>query len=545
MHTGVERAAELDERLAELQASYHARLSDKLGTLASAVDEARDRSEEALANARCLAHRLHGTAGAYGFPQIGEAAGRLEAAVEAFGRGEAAFASVQEALQVTLDSGRDPVPRRVSTVPPPRMPEGRTGARIARVLVVDADRDFLKHIESLGRRRLIDVVTTTSADDAANLAKSFEVDAAIIDMHLGDRHAGLEAARRVRSQEGCASLPLAFLSADTSTETRVAAVHSGATLFLSKPMDIESFNDAVHHLVAPTRRGTPKILLVDDDEDFAAVVIELLADQEIEIVHETDPAAAIDRLGSVQPDLLLLDVVMPGISGFELCSMIRAIPRHHDLPVVFVTGEPSADVRRSCYQVGGDDYLVKPVIKEELVARIKTRVERQRLHREHKDRDSLTGLLQRRPFAQALDARLSEAKRHGKPVSVALFDLDHFKQINDSYGHLAGDRVLATLGRLMERSFRAADLRGRWGGEEFTVALYGEPAATAARIIQRLLDEFRTIHFDTAGRPPFSVTFSVGVASYPADAGSLDALLDVADQRLYQAKAKGRNCVVG
>ncbi|MCP3063567.1 GGDEF domain-containing protein [Myxococcus sp. K38C18041901] len=147
----------------------------------------------------------------------------------------------------------------------------------------------------------------------------------------------------------------------------------------------------------------------------------------------------------------------------------------------------------------------------------------------------------RRPFIEGLRSRLSEAQRQQRPLSLCFLDVDHFKRVNDKYGHLAGDRVLTRLGRLLGARFRREDVRGRWGGEEFVVGLLGETAASAKAILSRTMAEVAEMTFDGDGGESFRVTMSAGIAESPGDGATLEALLRVADARLHRAKTNGRN----
>jgi diguanylate cyclase (GGDEF)-like protein len=236
---------------------------------------------------------------------------------------------------------------------------------------------------------------------------------------------------------------------------------------------------------------------------------------------------------------------MPGLSGLEICRMLRMSPRWQQLPVVFVTATADLASRLSAFRAGADDYLAKPIVVPELLARIRVRLEQTRLLRERAERCPLTGTLLRRPLLEALAARLSEARRRGQQLSLALLDLDYFKQVNDRHGHLAGDRVLLGFGKLLGARFRASDLRGRWGGEEFVVALPDEDESTARGVLERVLLEFAAMEFEGDGGERFSASFSGGIACFPGDGERVDDLIRVADARLYRAKAAGRANLVG
>jgi diguanylate cyclase (GGDEF)-like protein len=207
--------------------------------------------------------------------------------------------------------------------------------------------------------------------------------------------------------------------------------------------------------------------------------------------------------------------MMPGITGFEVCRMLRGVPRWQDLPIVFLTGQTGVDARLEAFRSGGDDYLPKPVVNEELLMRVKVRLDRARLMKERSDKDTITGLLLRRAFSEHLAGMIAEAHRLKATATICLMDVDHFKKVNDTYGHLAGDRVLAGLGQLLARRFRVDDLRGRWGGEEFILAFRRESKETMQKAILRVLEEFSRMEFKADDGRIFHVTFSGGLASYP------------------------------
>jgi diguanylate cyclase (GGDEF)-like protein len=242
---------------------------------------------------------------------------------------------------------------------------------------------------------------------------------------------------------------------------------------------------------------------------------------------------------SHRPDVVLLDVSLPQVSGLDLCRLLRAQPSYQDLPILFVTANTSADMRIACFKAGADDYVTKPISREELLARIRGRHERARMARARAERDPLTGLLLRRAFADAFERSIAQARRSSTGLAVAILDLDHFKKVNDRYGHTMGDTVLATFARMFRARLRTEDIRGRWGGEEFIVALQGLDAQTAAKVIVRSMEEFQRVSF-RQGAEAFNVTFSSGIASFPDDGDSLEELVKVADRRLYRAKEEGR-----
>jgi diguanylate cyclase (GGDEF)-like protein len=284
-------------------------------------------------------------------------------------------------------------------------------------------------------------------------------------------------------------------------------------------------------------------LIVDDDEMFGAHVEAILRSEGMEVTYLDEPERIFEVIDRFNPDLLLLDVMMPKVSGFEVCRMLRSINIWKELPILFLTAESSAEVRLECFRAGGDDYIEKPVIKEELLARIGVRLERIRFFKEKADRDGLTNLPNRRAFLDMFKLRIAEGQRYNRPVSLCIIDLDKFKSVNDTYGHLAGDRVLVGLGKLLSSRFRTVDVRGRWGGEEFAVVFYGEGLMTSKMILTRVLKEFRQLEFEGDHGEKFNVSFSCGISSFPRDGQTFDELFRSADEKLYRVKETGRNRV--
>jgi diguanylate cyclase (GGDEF)-like protein len=515
---------------------YRQALPGKVDALAARFVAVKDGRAELLGEARDAAHRLAGTAGSYGLPAVSQAASLLEGlAVRRLAGAtvrpqEWAAALDQLAAVVELGLAR-----------PPELPGARRRAG-SRVLLVDDDPAFRTLAVSLGRQRAIEIVEAEDGEGALASVAAGGIDAVLIDLRLGEgSEAALALARAVRALPGQATLPLAFVSAHGALADRIAAVHVGASLYLSKPIDADGLSTAVLRLTHDKRAARPRALLVDDDPDFLRLASGVLAEAGLDVHTLGQPERILESLDEVRPDVLILDVNMPGVSGLDVCRTIRAMPRWQDLVVLFVTARDEASACLDGYQAGADDYVRKPVVGEELLTRVNARLQRTLLMRERLERDALTGLPLRRTFLDALSARASESERRKRKISVALLDVDHFKQVNDRHGHGAGDRVLAALGSLLARRFRAEDLRGRWGGEEFVLAFFEEEQASVARILERVLEELRTTEFVGDHGERFHVTFSAGVASLPDESHDVQSLIAAADRRLYAAKSTGRN----
>ncbi|MCP4605149.1 MAG: response regulator [Proteobacteria bacterium] len=530
-----------EDQLDTLRSSYMQKiptLFKQIGDTLVKAQTSRD-STDMLDEAYRLIHAVNGTAGTLGFTEVCSIAQAMEETLKEIAR------MLQIASAKSLDYADD------EALPKYKLSRGRRVASTdlldgnrtltTAVLVVDDDSEFLSSVVTMGRDNLIQIYPASTWKEAMDIAESHHLDAAIIDVYLGKEDSGFRIARDLRSMDGLSNLPISFISSDTSIPTRIAAVHAGASQFIDKPLQGVEFAAAVRRLVPLESPDQPRVFVVDDDEDFLKLISKILEAERMKVETLSDSTRILEVISDVRPDLLLLDVVMPEIDGFDVCRVLRSTEQWRDLPILFMTIHSSHEVLLKCFESGGDDYIEKPVLREELLARINIRLDRVKLFKERADRDGLTGLLTRRAFVEQFKMRLSEASRFDNSVSLCLIDIDHFKKINDTYGHLAGDRVLAGFGRLLGSRFRTMDVRGRWGGEEFVVAFYGEEALVAKMIISRAQEELSNMVFRGDHEEKFGISFSAGITSFPESGDTFEELFKVVDKKLYIAKESGRD----
>jgi len=294
------------------------------------------------------------------------------------------------------------------------------------------------------------------------------------------------------------------------------------------------------------------VLVADDSRAIRSWLRRQLSAEGYTVIEAEHGIDAVHAARATRPDVVLLDVDMPEMNGYQALSAMRADPRLNDVPVLFLTGRAATQDVVEGLRLGALDYLRKPCEPEELLARVRgamrMKTRQDELHRRNAElstaaeTDSLTGLCNRRALEQRLPEVLEEARRRGQPAAVLVVDIDHFKQVNDSEGHLAGDEALRAVAARLRAGLRDDQTLGRWGGEEFLVLSPDTDQRSGLELAERLrvavswepvaIGEQRTI--------PISV--SVGVAS-----GAVDHLhlLRQADAALYVAKTNGRNRVVG
>jgi diguanylate cyclase (GGDEF)-like protein len=292
-----------------------------------------------------------------------------------------------------------------------------------------------------------------------------------------------------------------------------------------------------------------KVLVVDDSPDALAIAQARLAKEGLEVHCAAGGRAGLDAARALRPDLVLLDVDMPDLSGFDVCRAMKADPDLCMIPVIFLSGFDSSKDRVKGLDVGAVDYVAKPFDAFELRARVRAALRTKRLQDllvERAHVDPLTELANRRALDDCLRREWARAQRQGGGLSVIMADLDHFKQVNDTHGHPIGDKLLRGAARAIAAQCRQSDLPARYGGEEFAVVVPAEPAPEAALLAERCRQEIEGLRVplaDEGGSQAVGVTASFGVAD-SRWAGSPESLVELADANLYLAKQGGRNTVV-
>jgi two-component system, cell cycle response regulator len=298
-----------------------------------------------------------------------------------------------------------------------------------------------------------------------------------------------------------------------------------------------------------------RILVVDDNQDNIEIIATRLRFRGYEILEASDGAQALEQVTDHAPDLILLDVMLPDIDGYEISRRIKGSPDLPFIPIILVTARDSTQDKVQGLDAGADDYLTKPINFPELEARVRSmlRIKRLQDELELKNRelerlsisDGLTGLYNHRHIHDLLAEEYERVERTNDCMSVAMFDLDRFKTVNDTYGHQAGDKVLVTLADILRETARDIDRLGRYGGEEFIALLPETCIDDAAVFVERVRREVSRHHFDIGRDEPLHMTLSAGVATYPHDlVDSLETLVKLADQALYAAKTGGRDRIV-
>lgn len=527
-----------------LQQKYITQLPDKLAAIHAHWTAFRNRKEDSAGHfveLKRLVHSLAGSAGTFHFYRLSEEASTTEGLLAKIKGRIVTDAQLEhldnvfEYLRILADKGPETIlPESSGGEPLPSRP-----AHL--IYVVEDDQALAEEITRQLHFFGYQVRAFHDSTQALEAMKQALPATMIVDLVLpeGDL-AGAKLAQRFQALAE-EQIPLIFISVRDDWDARLAAVRGGCHSYLVKPIDFSELQDHLDLLTRVDKRDPYRILIVDDMEVLAEHYALVLSEAGMRAEVVTRPANLFEPLQNFRPELVLMDLNMPGCSGIEAAKVIRQKEEFTGVPIVYLSTESNPERQLDAMSLGGDDFLHKPIGDEDLIAAVSIRAERFRKIRTLMNRDSLTGLLNHATLKTYLDNEVARAKRNRIPLSFAIVDIDRFKSVNDTYGHTMGDRVIKSIARLFSQRLRKSDLTGRYGGEEFAVILPDTPQEAAVELINELRGQFsEIIHVHQGTR--FSCTFSAGVSTLHPHC-SAEELIQRADEALYLAKHGGRNRV--
>ena len=449
----------------------------------------------------------------------------------------------------------------------------------ARVLVVD---DILANVKLLEARlsaEYFDVLTAYSGQEALDICARERVDVVLLDVMMPGMD-GFEVCRRLKANPRTHHVPVIMVTALDQPSDRLQGLECGADDFLTKPVDdialvtrvknlarLKMLNDEMLLRASTSRQmgmaendalekalsgKSGRILVVDDHPRSASRLLEALSKMHDSFV-ERDPQAALTKLAEHNFDLLICSLSLAKADALRLCSQVRSLERTRHLPIIILV-EPGDEARLlRGLDIGVNDYLMRPIDRHEMLARVKTQIKRKRHTDYLRNRlqesvelaitDPLTGLHNRRYMEGHLKTLVADAIRTGRPLSVLVADIDHFKQVNDTYGHDGGDEVLREFSERFRRNTRGIDLACRLGGEEFVIIMPDTDIARAYQVGERLRACVAADPFQVRSDLRIRVTTSVGLATLERTDDTPETVFKRADNALYAAKRRGRNRV--
>jgi len=451
----------------------------------------------------------------------------------------------------------------------------------ARVLVVDDLEPNVKLLEAKLRAEYFDVVGAMSGEEAIKIAKAEQPDIILLDVMMPGMD-GFEACRRLKAAPETMHIPVVMVTALDQQADRVTGLEAGADDFLTKPVEdvalfarvrsltrLKMMTDelraryatgkglgVVDNIDIDTDAEESRILIIDDNEEQTERLKKALGEGLV-ISCEADPEVAMGRARSGDFDLIVVNMSLEAMDPLRLCSSIRSFEETRLTPILAVVRQGDTRKLVRALDIGVNDYLTKPIDKGELTARVATQLRRMRYVEQLRSSfqaslemavtDQLTGLYNRRYLASHLSAMFDRAYWTGRPLAVMVLDIDHFKEVNDTHGHDAGDKVLQEFAERISRSVRGIDLACRYGGEEFLIAMPDTDLAFASVVAERLRQEIASTKFlVNSGRDEVSATVSIGIGSTEngPEEDNAQKLIKRADDALYEAKTAGRNRVI-
>ncbi len=516
---------ELCSKLGTVWQRYQDRVSEQIGVIEQMASQADLTMQE---QAKQQAHTLAGALGTFGFTEGSQLARKIEQLLTDQFLKPQGCQQIQE-LTATL--------RRVIDLP--TVNSDRRASEPERphplILVVSRDRTFINSLESEIPKWNYQSTIVSTVKAVTQICKNDAPQLVLLDLECFDSRAtGMAVLSALQQQSP--PIPALVCTTHNDLTERLEVSRHGGQILLPKSTAMTQVLEAATQVM---QRGLPnqaKILVVDDDVMLLDALTTLLTPWGFRVFTLTDPHRFWETLETVWPDILVLDIEFPDLSGIELCQLVRHDLRWQHLPVVMLTAHSEPDTISHAFTAGADDFVGKPIVGAELIARILNRLERVKLLRQLLETDPLTGVMNRQKSTQELEAFLRSADRSHQPVALAILDIDRLRDINADYGHATGDIVLRQFGQLLRQACGHEDVVARWGGEEFVIGMYGMTREDGVQRLIAVLERMQQQAFTTEMGEPLQVTFSAGVAQYPEDGPDLKTLYRSANGTLRQAK---------
>jgi two-component system cell cycle response regulator len=446
----------------------------------------------------------------------------------------------------------------------------------SKILIIDDEPLNVKLLTAMIPPDQYDTASAYSGEEALKILTDFSPDLILLDIMMPGLN-GYELTKILKSDTDRQNIPIVLVTAFGGSEYELKGLEAGADEFLNKPVNktelltrvksliqLRQYREQLKSRTCSMNSATygndenncsedqglnlPCILIVEDNRVDAKLLQRYLHGEPYQIKLAADGEEAISRAQQERIDVILLDLLLPGKNGFEVCSTLKEMEQTQNIQIVAITGLDDLHSKLKGIELGVDDYLNKPVNMHVLRTRIKSLVKKKALLDRLCNRyemavhsaitDKLTGLYNRRYFDYFIDLELKRSLRENSSLALLMIDVDNFKQINDTLGHLRGDEILGKLGIIIKENIRETDLAARYGGEEFSIVMSNTGLEEASQLAERIRKSVEINRFDVES---LSITVSIGIALHPKDADCLQELLNRADSALYTAKRQGKN----
>lgn len=488
----------------------------------------------AKSDAANYAHRITGTAGSLGFNEISRIARKLDELLTALDP-----ENVTEREIIWLEVFRHLAEGEGCLRKPEETEQVTASGQAARskILVLAQDRALVAGIAGGAFARVGEITLTDSVASAIWKCKAQNFDALVLEKDVVSGYGSDQLAAELRGLQKVSSIPIAEVVREAQPAPE--AIYRGVSESIIMPASDDEFIRAMIRLVSLKDRSKPRLLTVDDDSVLTTFIGDVLSAEGVLVEGLNEPILIMDRLDEFKPDMVLLDVIMPGLSGYDVCKLIRRSERWGHLPIIFLTSKSDAEGRAAAFRAGGNDFLSKPVLVEELTARIGAHLESLHLQRKQQGDETRMGLMTTQAFCGATQELLVRRLESGGSLSFCLLMIDQYDALALRHGLVPLEQAVAELGNLVRLRFRAEDLRGQVGGQGYALAAQDVRASDLTCAVERLLAEFESHQFINNRGEQFKVSFSAGLSDTRDGARSVDELITAAQDQLRNARFKG------
>ncbi|MBX9953223.1 MAG: response regulator [Candidatus Obscuribacterales bacterium] len=528
----VERLNKLKRRLETQNAIKKARsafintLPEAWSEITSAVKKARENPKNLrlLQDAMGVAHKLKGTAGSYGFSKVGQFAERIEDFLIAVDphtdtEQEVIWAEVircvTEGTQIVdaiarEQGGEDQVQKLPSISCLAVTPDGAYPGPLK-----GAAQDANCELEMVG-----------SAVGAIVKFGKHKYDSALIDLALDTTAGRFQLARELR-QAARRNIPLCFINSKEESFTQADIVYGGASVLLDGDATRGGLSEAMQIMTIAGQMRKPRVLCVDDDPLLSGFVESVLIPAGIKVHSLNEPVVILDTMNDFQPDLILLDVIMPGLTGYEVCRLLKSHDEWKQVPVIFLTSKSDSEGKRAAFTAGGTDFLSKPVLVDELLARVKAHLSKT-LSEVSTRIDPQSKVLTANALESESEQLINLCRQQSQSLALGAISIVDYEELDTMHGAFSAEHVVGKLGELLNERLRAEDLRGRLEDGKFAIVLAGETSETMARVFELFKEDWEKMWFPSARGNEFQTALAFSSAEFPLEGDNFEKLKDYA-----------------
>lgn len=525
----IRRKLETEARIRAAQLELRKAIPPDWEKLSETIDKLKSDAKDHLLQKECegLAHRLRGTAGSLGLSRVSACAGKIENCLSILNPDEDQKFLWSEISRALADG--ETSLRLAESME--RNESDKKGFSVGDVLMLTDESKFRDAISQLNPYVNADFVFAKSETDAVMKASSYRFDSAVLDLSFVQAAHLPQLTRELRMISNNANLALACFANDKEMPDSTALSYLGISATENFPADHEKLESTLQKLAVSRLNQQPRVLTVDDDKVLTNFIQTILSDIGMNVQALNEPIHVLDVLEAVQPDIVLLDVMMPGLSGFDVCRMLREQEKWHTIPILFLTSKSDPQGRAAAFQAGGSDLLSKPILTEELIARVRAQLDHSHSRRMTQTIDGSTGALKKNMLLHRAKEVLADSVMNKQTFLFSLLRINNFDQLA-SYGLFSQMNVVSVLGKLLCSRFTAEVLRGRWDDNTFAVASACQDKEAALAALQAFSHEVEQMAFMLPFADKLDITISIATVARESYYDSIEKLYKAAEAKL-------------